>query len=389
MDRDLKICVCATVPFVIRAFYGGQLRFLQENGFEVTILTSPDEQFASELPPGVRYCPVEIARRVRPWADLGALWAIWRVMRANRFDLVQVSTPKAALLCSLAARAAGVPTRLYLMWGLYYTGQTGWRRRFFRLFERLICVLSTHIAPDGRETMAFAVAEGLCRPEKIEVVGSGSSNGIDLKRFDPHRLHIERARLRHELGIREDALVIGTVARLCREKGVNELVRGFLLAHQEDARLRLLVVGPMEGNAGLESDVSREIAVNPDIISLGFRSDVERCLAAMDIFVLPSWREGFPVASLEAGAMRLPVISTDVMGPRESVLNGQTGILVPVRDAEGLRAAIMTLARDPALRQQMGDAGRYRVETDFEQRQHWQRVVDHRRRILSHAEPAP
>ena len=381
-DRDIKICICATVSVTIRAFYGEQLRFLQENGFEVTVLTSPDDQLAGELPAGVSYRPVEMTRGVTPWSDLRALWSIWRTMRANHFDLVQFSTPKAALLCSLAAWAARVPTRLYLMWGLFYTGQTGWRRRFFRMVERAICALSTHIAPDGRGVMEFAVQEGLCRRRETEVVGNGSSNGIDLRRFDPSGLRPQRSSLRREFGVPGDAVAIGTVARLGREKGINELVHAFCGANREDPRLHLLLVGPTEEGNGLEPDVAEEIAANAAITNLGMRWDVERCLAAVDIFVLPSWREGFPVVNLEAGAMRLPVITADVMGSRESIVDGQTGIRVTVRDVERLREAMLTLARDPDLCRRYGDSGRRRVERAYEQRQHWQRILEHRRRIL-------
>jgi len=383
---NVKLCACSTIPLSIRAFYGEQLTSLIENGFEVHVLTSPDPAFAEWLPDGVTYHPVAMARRVTPLADLRALAQIIGVFRRNRFDLVQYNTPKAALCCSIAARLNRVPTRLYLMWGLYYTGQHGLRRALFKTFERVVCRNSTHIAPDGRETMAYAIEQGLCPADKIEVVGNGSANGIDLARFDPAGLRDSRRRLRDELEIGADDVVVGIVARLGREKGINELIHAFVRAREHDPRLVLLLVGPVEEGAGIEPEVLTEMRENPAIRSVGFQSEVERYLAAMDVFALPSWREGFGVVNLEAAAMELPVVSTDVMGPRESVLDGETGLLVPLRDADALRGAMLKLAGDPELRRRFGEAGRRRVEQEFEQRQHWGRILEHRRRIMAENE---
>jgi glycosyltransferase involved in cell wall biosynthesis len=379
-----KLCICSTIPVSIRAFYGPQIEYLLESGFELGIVTSPDERFADELPEQVRYLPVTMTRSLTPWRDLQALCRLIRFFRKNRFDLVQYNTPKAALLCSIASLLSRVPVRLYLMWGLYYTGRTGWKRSFFKLFERIICRLSTHIAPDGNETRTFAIRERLCPAGKIEVVGNGSANGIDLGRFDRCKLAAARHEIRASFNLEESHVVVGTVARLGREKGINELVRGFAAAYNDRPLLRLLLVGPreMRNVDSLDADVQRLIEQHSAVVTTGFRQDVERYMAAMDIFTLPSWREGFGVVNLEAAAMELPVISTDVMGPRESVMDGVSGILVAVRDPAALAATILALTDDPERRRRLGCAGRRRVEQEFEQRAHWRKILEHRCRIL-------
>ncbi len=377
--KTRRLCVLTTVPVSVNAFYGKQLDFLADNGFEVTVITSPDPVLCGKISRRCKLITIPMSRGVSPFADLVAFFRVLGVMRKGKFDMVQYSSPKAALLGSLCAAICRVPVRLYLMWGLYYTGQRGLFRQLLKTAEKVTCSASTAVAPDSEGNRAFAVSERLCPQGKIRVVGEGSANGIDLERFDPSRHAARRNALRKEAGIPENALVIGFTGRLCRDKGINELVRAF--TSLEYTGSFLLLVGPLDHRHGLSPETERLLKTHPRIRVTGFRENVEEWLAAMDIFCLPSYREGFGVVNVEASAMGLPVVSTDIPGPRDSVREGTTGLLVPGRDAEALATALRNLTADPALRRRMGEAGKEWAKR-FEQRKHWGRILAHKRELL-------
>ncbi len=379
----IRICICATVPLSIEAFYGKQLNFLYENGFDVTVITSYTEAFAKSLPEHVTYRPVPFTRQMTPWQDFKAFLKVINIFRREKFDLLQYNTPKAALICSFAGWVMGIPTRLYLMWGLYFTGQSGWRRLFYKTTEKLTCQFSTHIAPDGKENCQFAISEGLCNSQVAEVIGEGSANGIDVERFNKHRFKNKLEDIRREIGASETDIVVGIIARLGREKGINELVRAYLEAKNEVQDSILLLVGPTETPCSFDTDVVHAIENEPTIISVGFQREVEKYLAIMDIFTLPSYREGFGVVNLEANAMELPVITTNIVGPRESIVDSETGVLVACGNVKSLKNAIIDLCNNPEKRQQMGKNGRRRAIELFEQKKHWRRIVAHRKKIIS------
>ncbi|MFA5255946.1 MAG: glycosyltransferase [Candidatus Omnitrophota bacterium] len=378
----MRICIMTTVPITLVFFYKGLIDYFIDKGFEVTIITSPDERFISKLPPRARYILIPMSRGWFTLDDLRAFIRIRRVLKEGGFDIVQYCTPKAAFLGSIASWLCRVPVRLYLMWGIYYTSQTGLLRMVMKATEKIICFFSTHVSPDSHGNRDFAIAEGLCSAEKISVVGEGSASGIDLDRFDPERLRNKRTEIRSDLNVPSDAIVIGFVGRLCRDKGINELVLAFKELLNKNPGLYLFLVGPMEGEDSEFVNAVREMLQNNrNILRVGYQDRPEEFLAAMDIFVLPSYREGFGVVNIEASAMRLPVISTDIPGPRDAVLNGKTGILVKPKSAEELQAALETMINDPSLRRDMGTAGREWAKR-FEQKLLWKEIVIHREALL-------
>jgi hypothetical protein len=186
--RTTRLCIITTVPVTIQAFWGKQLDFLHENGFEITVITSPDEKFRQFLPKHVHYEPVPITRVVTPWSDLVSLLRVYRVFRRNKFDIAQCATLKAALFGSISGWLAHIPVRLYLMWGLNYATMTGFKRWFFRSLDKMVCTLSTYVCPDSNGNVRFVVKDGLCLAGKIGVIGHGSANSVDLERFNPDAL---------------------------------------------------------------------------------------------------------------------------------------------------------------------------------------------------------
>lgn len=382
MTKKPKICILTTVSLAIRSFYRGQLAALRDAGFEVMVVCADDEALREQLPEGVRFVPAAFARVVSPLADLAVLWQLYRLFRRERFDIVQYSTPKASLLGAIAACAARVPMRIYILWGLYYMGQRGFKRTLFKGFERLICRLSHKIVPISHEMVEFALGEGLGRRPQYEVMLNGSACGVDLEQFDPDKWASSRRAIRERFHLPENAVVIGTVARLTGDKGINELVQAFDRLSGEVTGVYLLLVGAQEEKDRLSSETDRISRDNPRVRPAGWQDNPLPFYAAMDIFCLPTYREGFGEVNLEAQAMGLPVVSTDVIGPRESIENEVTGLLVPAKSAEAVYEALRTLACDRERRRKMGQKARERVIEKFDRHAMIAAVVQHRMSLL-------
>ena len=381
----IRLCIITTVPETIRAFLGSaQLEFLQQNGFEITVLTSPKDEFGKPLllPTGVNYETVPMTRTVKPLQDIKALIKICSILKKGKFDIVQYATPKASLFGSIGAWLARCPVRLYLMWGLYYVTQKGLKKHLFKVIDKLICCLSTDIAPDSKGNVQFAVAEGICKADKIQVIGHGSANGVDVKRFDPEKCAKYRNIIRDELKIPREAKVFGSIAAIVADKGINEMISAFVRLAEEYPDVYLLLIGRTTEKDPVTAATLNYVRNHKRIRNIGWQKEPEKYFAAMDIFVLPTYREGFGVVNIEASAMELPVISTDVPGPQESIVNGQTGILVPARTIEPLLAAMRKLVEDPDLARRLGKSGRQRVKDYFEQKQLWNAILQHKMALL-------
>jgi glycosyltransferase involved in cell wall biosynthesis len=384
----IKLCIISTVPSTILTFFGDQLGYLQKNGFEVTVITSPlepSQNFGNKFSEGVKFYAVKMSRTINPLDDCKAFWQMLRIIKKGRFDIVQYVTPKASLLGSLAAWRCKVPVRLYLMWGLYYVTLHGFRRFLFRSFERIVCACSTAIAPDSKGNVQFALQEGLCTPDKIGVVGAGSANGVDVERFDPVRLAPFRTVIRTRHNIPQEAFVFGTIAAIVGDKGVNELIAAFADIAKAHPQAYLLYVGQTTEKDPVRPETLRQIETHERIIHVGWQTEPEKYMAAMDVFVLPTYREGFGVVNIEASAMGLPVISTDVPGPQESIVHGETGILVPAMQVEPLAEAMQEIMRQPVLAKKLGEAGRRRVADCYEQKTLWKEIVKHKLQLLKQA----
>jgi len=381
--EPVKICVITTVSITLRAFLLEQLVFLSQNGFDVTVVCDNDRDFARDCPAELKYIPVHMIRGIGWLSTFTGLWKLYRLFRIKKFSMIQYSTPKAALLSSLAGFMAGIPVRLYCQWGIRYVGLSGLSRRIFKLIEKLTCLLSTDIAPDSRGNLDFCVGEGLYPAEKAYVVHKGSANGVDLEKFDLAKKAVWYDNSRSELKIGKDCFVYGFVGRITRDKGINELVTAFIRMAESDAQIVLLLVGPKEERHGLEAGIMEAIDNHPRIYSVGAKSNPQEYIAAMDVMVLPSYREGFGIVAIESQAMGVPVIATDIPGPREAIINGETGILVPCKDAHALEEAMRVLRASKEMLDSMGRNGLEFVSEDFEQKRFWEKVLEHRRGLLS------
>lgn len=371
----VKLVHVTTVPLSLWMFFHGQIAYMKARGFEIHALSSPGEllaRFAQRE--GIPVHAVAMSRTITPWRDLRAIFHLYRHFRAIRPQIVHAHTPKGGMLGMIGAWLARVPVRIYHIHGLPLVTATGYKRFLLRWSDKLACLLAHRVLCVSHSIHQVAVAERLCAARKIAVLLGGSTNGVDASnRFNPQFVG-EQARLqeRARYGIPGHALVIGFVGRIVRDKGLVELAAAWTVLRDEYPTLHLLIAGPFEPQDPIPSDVAELLHDDPRVYLVGQTDDTAQLYSAMDVAILPTYREGFPVVPLEAAAMMLPVVATRIPGCVDAVQDGVTGMLVPVRDAARLTAAIRTYLDDERRRHEHGRAGRERVMRDFHQETLWE-----------------
>ena len=357
-----------TIPETFN-FFRGQIKYLKEQGYEVHgVSSSGDLLIKTGLRESIPIHAINMNRAIDPLKDLLALAKLYRLFKLIKPDIVHAHTPKGGLLGVMAARLARVPVVVYGMRGLRFETAQGWHRKLLSSAEGLSCGLAHRVICNSFSNRERAISLGLCRPGKIRVLAHGSSNGVDAaERFNPARLPlVDKRRVREDLQIPADTLVLGYVGRIVRDKGIVELERAWQLLKDQFANLVLLLVGPAESHDPVPPHVLDSLKKDPRVHWVGFVRETAPYYAAMDLLVLPSHREGFPNTALEAAAMELPVVATRVDGCMEAVCDGITGLLVPPGNSKALAEAISLLLSNPEMRRQMGIAGRRRVIRDFQ-----------------------
>lgn len=362
----MKIVRASTVPTSLDVFCRGYLAEMNRR-YDVLALSSPgrelDEIGRRE---GVRTAAVPMRRRIAPLADLVSLRRLWRLFRRERPDMVHSMTPKAGLLCMMAARMAGVPVRVHTFTGLLFPTARGLQRRLLMLTDRITCACATHIIPEGEGVRADLAAAGITR-KPMRVLGHGNVRGIDLDHYcRTPQVEAEAAAIRKRLGVPDGAFVFVFIGRIVPDKGIAELVQAF---DTLGPAAHLLLVGPDdEGSEPLDKSTTAGIAANPRIHTAGMQPDVRPWIAAADALVLPSYREGFPNVVIEAGAMGLPCVVTDINGSREIIAHGRNGLIVPPHDAAALADAMLRMCTDSTLRERMCAEARPMIASRFDQR---------------------
>ncbi len=381
--ESTRVAHVTTVAGSLRHLLLSQLRTLKEHGYEVTGVSSPGPDVSALESSGIGHVAVPITRRLTPLADLGSLLRLYRVMRRGRFTIVHTHTPKPGLLAQLAARLARVPVVVNTIHGFYFHDRMApAARRFYVMLERLAGRCSDLVLSQNEEDVATALREGIARPGRIRYLG----NGIDLQRFDPARFDARaRERARASLGVPAGAPVVGFVGRLVAEKGVPELLEAARVVRQRHPEVRFLFVGHTDHEKAdrVSPEAARELGGEDTCVFAGFRHDMPELYLAMDVFVLPSHREGFPRAPMEASAMQVPCVVSDVRGCRQAVRHGENGLLVPPGDAGMLAEAISRLLDDRGLARRLGEQGRRRASEEFDERRVFSIVLSEYERLLA------
>ena len=358
-----KICYVVTIPVTIRAFFIPQLKYLADNGFDVTVICSNDDSLQKELGKKVHYFPVEIPRGISLSGSITAVRKLIKIFRKEKFDLVQYSTPNAALYTSVAAKIVGVKVRNYHLMGYRYLGANGVSRNILKMIEKLTCMLSTNIECVSKSNLELGIKEKLFKRNKATVVWNGSTGGIDLARFDISRRKTWRTQIRRELGYSETDFLFGFVGRITRDKGVNELLEAFLNLKSDS---KLLLVGNKEGASTLNQMLLKKANQCPNIRFVESVTDIERYYAALDVLVLPSYREGFGNVIIEAAAVGTPAIVTNIPGPIDAVGINVTALTVKAKDSKDLYEKMFKLEKSPNICRNMSLNCRKYVKCRFD-----------------------
>lgn len=377
-----KICFVTTIGSTLRAFVLKLAEYLHSTGaFDITFICSPDEGLQSVLPDYIHMIPVKMARGIS-LDGVKATGEIYRICKREKFDLIQYSTPNASFYVSIAAKMAGVPVRLYCQWGMAYVGFSGMKRQIFKAIEKSVCRRSTWVEPDSFGNLKFSHAEKLYPEQKGSVIWNGSASGVDLKKFDISQQANWRGEIRGRYGIPDDAMTYIFIGRVTRDKGVNEL---FAAARRimREKNIYLLMVGSVEGSETLDETLYAWSQSEDRVIYCGFTNEVEKYLAASDVYVLPSYREGFGSSVIEAEAMGRPVIVSDIPGPTDAMKKDVTGLVVEKGNAAALETAMMKLYQNRGLREELGASAYEFAKDGFEQEKLFARILKDRQALLN------
>lgn len=367
-DGEIKVCQLCAVDFTLQHLLLPLIDSMREQGWSVTSVCSDGRYFQDMRRRGYRLHTVSISRNLFSLrSHVRAIRGIYRLCRDERFDVLHVHTPVAALLGRIAGRIAGVPLIVYTAHGFYFHDEMPvWKYRFFVLLERWSGWLTDYLFTQSSEDARTAIVERIALPTKVTAIG----NGVCVDAFTPDQGR--RTQMRAALKLPAEAFVIGVVARLVREKGLVEFLEAAVALGARFPHTYFLLVGerlPSDHDASIEGELSdAQKILGSRLLAPGYRADVAELLGAMDLFCLPSYREGMPRSIIEAMIMELPVVATDIRGAREEVIPGETGLLVPTRDASALTRALETLIADPERSRQMGHAGRRRAIDLYDER---------------------
>lgn len=383
MKTNNKLIRITTVPISLEKLISGQMAFMGRNGFEVSMIST---DFAGkevlEIKEQAKFIPVNMTRKISPLNDLISLKQLVKVLRNIRPNIVHTHTPKAGLLGMLAAKITGVPIRLHTVAGMPLMEASGLKRLILEKVEKLTYACATKVYPNSNQLKDFIIYSNFAKSNKLKVIGNGSSNGIDTTYFSSkHFTYLDNKLLKEKLHINKHDFIFIFVGRLVGDKGINELVYAF--SQLTTPNCKLLLVGAYEEELdALSAKTLNEIENNPHIVAVGFQADVRPYFAISDCLVFPSYREGFPNVVMQAGAMDLPAIVSDINGCNEIIIEGENGTIVPPKNTEDLLTAMLKIYNDVAWRTKMKAKAREMICIRFEQNVVWAAILNEYNSLL-------
>lgn len=364
-----KLIRITTAPISLNVLLPGQMKYMRENGFDVLMVSSDGPELQAVLDrEGCRHAIVPMTRKMSPFQDLICLWKLYRLFRKEKPDIVHSHTPKAGLLAMLAAKMAGVRFRIHTIAGLRYVTTTGFSRRILVFMEKLTGLAATHVWPNSHSMKNFIEANRLVPARKLEVIGYGSSNGVNLDRYNPAVLKPEILQAAKEKIHYDPSLFYFlSVGRIVHDKGMDELLGAFIRVYEQNPHTRLILVGAFEDEVDPVSAATRHLMqTHPGVIMAGWSNAVEYYMALAQVLVHPSHREGFPNVLMQAGAMGCPVICSAIDGNRDIVRHEETGWLFTVRHEDALYTQLTRCLQEPGQLKTMAGRLLHELQTRYE-----------------------
>ncbi|OAD89989.1 glycosyl transferase family 1 [Aequorivita soesokkakensis] len=372
-----KLIRITTVPMSLEKLLEGQLGFMASN-YEVVAISADKERlekFGKEE--GIRIFHLELTRKITPLKDFAAVFKLYQFLRKEKPSIVHTHTPKAGIVGMMAARLANVPNRLHTVAGLPLMEASGLKRKILNFVEKLTYRFATKVYPNSKGLYDFIISEKFTSQKKLSIIGQGSSNGIDTADFDPSLFTEEiRTSFRKKLGIPQNQFVFIFVGRLVKDKGINELVAAFLNLANSNPNISLLLVGPFESNLDpLLPETLSQIENHQGIYSVGYQNDVRSYFSISDALVFPSYREGFPNVVMQAGAMGLPAIVTNINGCNEIIENEINGLIISPKNVKELETAMNLISTDTYLYKNLKAVARQKIVSRFSRLEIWQALL--------------
>ena len=363
-----KICICTTVSITMKTFVVETAKYLYEKcGYDVTLICNEDKEFEESLPGYIHFIPVHMARGIDVSGFKSVLDFI-KIFKREKFDMVQYSTPNAACYASIAAKICKVPIRLYCQWGIRYVGLSGVSRAIFKAIEKLVCRFSTDIRAVSPMNKEFAVSENLYKSEKALVVGNGGTIGVDTRKYDIQKKNDWKSEIRSQYGITDEDFVFGFSGRISSDNGCGELLSAFQKITESAPDAKLLIVGPMEDNCGVPTEILDWARKSEQVVMTGMvdGSRMNEYYSAMDVLVHPTYREGFGMVLQEAGALGIAMITTKIPGASEVMEDGVSCLLVEPKNVLELESAMKKLITDREYAQKIGQAAYKRTKQYYD-----------------------
>ncbi|QLE02802.1 glycosyltransferase family 4 protein [Galbibacter sp. BG1] len=367
-----KFLLITTVPQSLN-FFKGQLQVLKSK-FDIEVASSPGERLESfKENEKVKVHPIVIKREISLFSDIKSLFKLYLLITKINPVIVHGNTPKGGLLSMLASYFNNTPIRIYFLHGLRYEGTNGMKRKFLKVMESIACSCATHIFSVSYGVKQTAIKDTLTNKE-ISIIGNGSINGIDTQLFNPDNISLPKI---EGFDTENVSIIFGYVGRLVGDKGTNELINAFCKVHEENPTIRLLIVGLFEEiQDPVTFDTKEKIKTHPGIVHVGYQKDVKPFLKLMDVFVFPSYREGFGIVLMEAAAMRTPAIASNISGCNEIVKSGHNGLLIAPRKTQEVINGLQFFIQNPDKIKEMGAQARAFIQAKYEQKQVWANSLD-------------
>jgi len=372
-----KIMRITTVPISLKNLLKGQLKYMSSFFNIIGISSSGNEIKDIEKDEGIRVIKIEMTRSITPLKDLISVYKLYKTFKKEKPFIVHTHTPKAGTVGMIASKLAGVPHRLHTIAGLPLVEATGAKRWLLNVVEKITYACATKIYPNSFGLKDIILENKFTKHNKLKVIGNGSSNGIDVDYFNKEQLDSTQiSTLRGELNLDNNDIVFIFVGRLVTDKGINELISVFKKICIKYINVKLLLVGTFENELDpLHEDTLKEIESNNNILAVGWQTDVRPYFAVSNVLVFPSYREGFPNVVMQAGAMNLPSIVTDINGCNEIIKDNVNGIIIPPKNVEKLFKAMVTLIEDSDERIALARASQKIICTNYKREVIWEALL--------------
>ncbi len=383
MQNNIKLIRTATIAASLDSLLKGQLHFLK-NHFEVIAVSGKDEHLQNvNKREGVTIIDVPMARKINILFDIVSLFRLYRTFRKEKPTLVHSITPKAGLLTMTAAWLARVPIRMHTFTGLVFPTQRGFMKKILISTDKIVCSMATNVYPEGKGVKNDLIDNAITI-KPLKVLANGNVNGIDTAFFDTnHFTDTDKQSLRKNWNIHPEDFIFVFVGRLVGDKGINELVQVFLKVVSKYKATKLVLVGPYEHELDpLNTATLDAIYENTNIIATDFQEDIRPFLAMSDVFVFPSYREGFPNVVMQAGAMNLPCIVTNINGSNEIIEEGVNGTIIPPKDTDALAKAMQKMVENSKFRESLSQNARSRITSRYQQKVVWEALLEEYNTLL-------